>query len=77
MICTADADKPHKDSCSYPTASDEGAFLSLVQECPLPCFEMNVAILSSSYYVSPPALCFEDPFDDPSMEPMPLGPNTF
>ena len=64
MTFTADSNKLRGDSDSFPSASDEGV-LSFVKR-PLPSFEMTV---SSSPYASLP-LCFEDPFDDPSMEPL-------
>ncbi|CAJ1934501.1 unnamed protein product [Cylindrotheca closterium] len=73
MIFTADNDKLHKDSESYSDLLDEG--LLSFMECPLPSFQMTFS--SSSYSSSHPAICFEDPFDDPSMEPIPIGrPNT-
>ncbi|CAJ1936071.1 unnamed protein product [Cylindrotheca closterium] len=74
MIFSTDNDKLHKDSQSYSDLLDDG-LLSPMQ-CALPSFEMTVS--SAVSYTSPPALiCFDDPFDDPRMEPIPLRPHAF
>ncbi|KAL3940037.1 MAG: hypothetical protein SGBAC_005340 [Bacillariaceae sp.] len=72
MIFRVDNKKLHKDMLSNSSVSDD-ALLSLLQRRPLPSLR-GMAVSSSSYATQ--ALSFEDPFDDPSMEPMPLGPNT-
>ncbi|CAJ1948212.1 unnamed protein product [Cylindrotheca closterium] len=78
MIIAAENEKhrTQSESCSYSNILDEG-LLSLVvvpqPPCPLPFFEPTT--VSSSPFVSLP-LSFEDPFEDPSMEPIPLGPDT-
>ncbi|CAJ1926209.1 unnamed protein product [Cylindrotheca closterium] len=63
-----------KHTESYSDLLDEG-LLSLMQCPPLPSFEMTASAFS---YISSstPAMCFEDPFDDPRMEPLPLLPCT-
>ncbi|CAJ1951438.1 unnamed protein product [Cylindrotheca closterium] len=63
----ADNNKLRNDSYGYPGAPGDG-LLSLVN-CPFPAFEIT---FSSSSVSSTPPLSFENPFDDISMEPLPL-----
>ncbi|CAJ1926247.1 unnamed protein product [Cylindrotheca closterium] len=74
MTSTNDSDKLRKHCKSSSDLLDEG-LLSLMHCPPLPSFEMTA---SSFPYISSstPAMCFEDPFDDPRMEPLPLLPWT-
>ncbi|CAJ1970394.1 unnamed protein product [Cylindrotheca closterium] len=61
-------DKLEEDSSSYSNTKDNSLVLSLLTNL-LPSLDHSCARTSSSFR---PPLSFEDPFDDPDMEPLPL-----